>query len=239
MSKKPLIGITLDAEKPGGYSQFPWYALRENYADSISQFGGAPLMLPHEPDAVKDYLNVITGLVVTGGNFDIDPSLYGEKAHESVTTKDRRTKFEYAILKGALEKDIPILGICGGEQLLNVILGGSLVQHIPDEIKNPLEHQQRLAQVPQGQPHHHIKITEGTLLQKITGSKGYKVNSSHHQAVKKLGSGLVVNAVADDGVIEGIELPAKRFCLGLEWHPEYQANIEDKKILTAFVEACG
>lgn len=237
MTMKPLIGITLDAEKPGGYSQFPWYALRENYADSISQFGGAPLMLPHEPERVAEYLSVIKGLVVTGGNFDIDPSHYGEAAHESVVTKDRRTKFEWAILKGALEKDIPILGICGGEQLMNVILGGSLVQHIPDEIENALEHQQRLAGTPQGTPHHFVKITEGSLLHTITGSTGYKTNSSHHQAVKKLGKGLVVSAVAEDGVIEAIEHPGKRFCLGLEWHPEYQSSQEDKKILAAFIEA--
>ena len=238
MTKKPLIGITLDAEKPGGYSQFPWYALRENYGDAVSAAGGAPLMLPHEPERVAEYLAVLDALLITGGNFDIDPSLYGaESRHESVTTKDRRTRFEWAITEGAIKKDIAILGICGGEQLINVILGGTLLQHIPDDIANPLEHQQRLAGTPQGQPHHMVKIAEGTRLHKIVGTGSYKVNSSHHQAVLKPGRGLVVNAKAPDGVIEGIEHTDMRFCMGLEWHPEYLASEEDRRIIAAFVEA--
>ncbi len=236
MSKKPRIGITLDAENDGKYSAFPYLALRENYADCIAEAGAAPLMLPHHPDAVAEYLNVLDALVVTGGNFDIDPALYGAgNRHESVITKDRRTRFEWAIMQCALDKNIPILGICGGHQLLNVMLGGTLLQHIPDDIPNALEHQQRLAGTPQGQPHHTINIAKDTLLHKITCSLGYKTNSSHHQAVRKLGKGLVANATTKDGVIEGIELPEKRFVLGLEWHPEYLATPEDKRIIAAFV----
>lgn len=236
MIKKPLIGITLDSENDGKYSAFPYLALRENYANCIADAGAAPLMLPHHPDAVAEYLSVLDALVVTGGNFDIDPALYGAgNRHESVITKDRRTRFEWAMMKGALDKNIPILGICGGHQLLNVMLGGTLLQHIPDDIPNALEHQQRLAGTPQGQPHHTINIAKDTLLHKITGSLGYKTNSSHHQAVAKLGKGLVANATTEDGVIEGIELPEKRFVLGLEWHPEYLATPEDKRIIAAFV----
>ena len=237
---KPLIGITLDSEKPGGYSQFPWVALRENYADSIADAGGVPILLPHIPEGVNKYLEVLNGLVVTGGNFDIDPALYGDNSrHETVITKDRRTRFEWAITEGALNKNIPILGICGGHQLINVILGGTLLQHIPDDIKNPLEHQQRLAGTPQGQPHHDVEIIKGTMLHKITGSLRYKTNSSHHQAIKKLGKGLVMNAHTSDGVIEGIEHIEKRFVLGLEWHPEYLVSQEDKNIIAAFVEAAS
>lgn len=238
MSKKPIIGITLDSEKPGGYSLFPWVALRENYADSIVAAGGVPILLPHVPENVSQYLDVIQGLVITGGNFDIDPALYGESSrHESVITKDRRTQFEWAITKAALDKNIPILGICGGHQLINVILGGNLLQHIPDDIPKALEHQQRLAGVAQGKPHHDVKIIKGTLLHKITGSSGYKTNSSHHQAIKNLGAGLIMNAHTSDGVVEGIEHTEKKFVLGLEWHPEYLASKEDKKIIAAFVEA--
>jgi putative glutamine amidotransferase len=240
MTKKPIIGITLDSEKPGGYSLFPWVALRENYADSIVAVGGTPVLLPHVPESVNQYLDTIQGLIITGGNFDIDPALYGASSrHDTIITKDRRTQFEWAITKAALERDMPILGICGGHQLINVILGGTLLQHIPDDIPNALEHQQRIAGVAQGKPHHDIKITKGTLLHQITGSTGYKTNSSHHQAIKTLGQGLVVNAQTSDGVIEGIEYLGKEFVLGLEWHPEYLASKEDKKILAAFVEAAS
>ena len=129
----PVIGITLDSEQPGSYSNFPWYALRENYIEAVSHAGGLPLALPHEMDWVDEYLDLIDGLVVTGGNFDVDPALFGDKKrHSSVTTKKNRTHFEIRIIKGALERNMPILGICGGQQLLHVVLGGRLIQHIPD-----------------------------------------------------------------------------------------------------------
>jgi len=123
---RPLIGVTLDAEKPGGYSKFPWYALRQNYLDAIDSAGGLPVALPHEPDRVADYLERIDALVVTGGAFDVDPSYYdGGARHATVITKDRRTAFEFAATRGALAQDKPVLGICGGQQLLHVVLGSS------------------------------------------------------------------------------------------------------------------
>ena len=113
---RPLIGVTLDAEKPGGYSKFPWYALRQNYLDAIDAAGGLAVALPHEPDRVADYLERIDALVVTGGAFDVDPSYYGGGAkHATVITKDRRTAFEFGVTKGALAQNKPVLGICGGQ----------------------------------------------------------------------------------------------------------------------------
>ena len=101
---RPLIGVTLDAEKPGGYSKYPWYALRQNYLDAIDAAGGLAVALPHEPDRVADYLERIDALVVTGGAFDVDPSYYGGGArHATVITKDRRTRFEFGVTKGALD----------------------------------------------------------------------------------------------------------------------------------------
>ena len=138
---RPLIGVTLDAEKPGGYSKFPWYALRQNYLDAIDAAGGLPVALPHEPDRVADYLERIDALVVTGGAFDVDPSYYGGGAkHATVLTKDRRTAFEFGVTQGALAQDKPVLGICGGQQLLHVVLGGKLIQHIPDSVADALAH---------------------------------------------------------------------------------------------------
>jgi putative glutamine amidotransferase len=235
-TSRPLIGITLDSEKPGGYSKFPWYALRDNYAGAVAAVGGLPVALPHEPAAVDDYLDTIKGLVITGGAFDVDPALFGAgERHATVTTKDKRTQFELAIVKGALARDLPILGICGGEQLLNVALGGTLIQHIPDEIADALAHEQPN---PRDEPGHDVEILPGTLLAKITGAERLAVNSAHHQAVKALGPGVVVNARAPDGVIEGIEAPDRHFCLGLEWHPEFFITKGDEAIFEAFVAAC-
>ena len=233
--KKPVIGITLDSEPPGGYSKLPWYALRENYVGAVRRGGGLPILLPHEPEETEAYLERIDGLVVTGGAFDIDPALFGaESRHPTVTTKDRRTRFEWAVTKGAIDRDLPVLGICGGQQLLNVVLGGTLIQHIPDEVARALAHEQPN---PRTEPGHTVRVARGTLLHEICGVDELAVNSAHHQAAKTVGAGVVVNATSEDGVIEGIEDPRLAFCLGVQWHPEYSISAGDERIFDAFVAA--
>jgi putative glutamine amidotransferase len=236
MQKIPLIGITLDAEQPGGYSKMPWYALRQNYCDSVWQTGGLPVPVPHLVDAVPHYLEILDGLVITGGAFDIPPSLYGDDAvHQAVTTKDARTAAEWALTKGMLERNKPVLGICGGQQLLAVILGGTLIQHIPDSIPHALAHEQPN---PRTEPGHSVAILPNTLLHKIVQKQVMHVNSAHHQAVKTVPAGVVINATAEDGVVEGIESTAHKFCVGVQWHPEYQVDADDFTIFQAFVKAC-
>ncbi|HEY1300558.1 MAG TPA: gamma-glutamyl-gamma-aminobutyrate hydrolase family protein [Stellaceae bacterium] len=234
---QPLIGLTLDHEPAGGWSQFPWYAIRENYCNAVRRAGGLPVLLPHEPDMAGEYLDRIDGLVVTGGGFDVDPALFGAASrHPSVTTKDRRTAFELAATKGALARDMPVLGICGGQQLLNVALGGTLIQHIPDEVPGAVPHRQTN---PRSEPGHRVKIVAGTLLHRLAGTEELAVNSAHHQAVKAAGAGVVVDALAEDGVVEGIEDPRRRFCLGVQWHPEFEINAADRNIFRSLVEAAG
>src|SRR5579859_4291990 len=192
MPRPVIIGLTLDSEQPGGYSKFPWYAIRENYCGAVVRAGGLPILLPHEPERAADYLDLIDGLIVTGGAFDVDPALFGaDSRHDSVTTKDRRTAFELSITRLALAADKPVLGICGGQQLLNVALGGTLVQHIPDEIDGPLAHEQPN---PRNEPGHEVEVAAGTILHAITGAAELPVNSAHHQAVKELAPGFVVDA---------------------------------------------
>ncbi|HLI12858.1 MAG TPA: gamma-glutamyl-gamma-aminobutyrate hydrolase family protein [Alphaproteobacteria bacterium] len=234
---RPAIGLTLDAEPAGGYSKLPWYALRQNYCDTIARAGGLPVLLPHEPERAADYLDRLDGLLVTGGAFDVDPALFGAEArHPTVKTKDRRTAFELAIVKGALARNMPVLGICGGQQLLNVVLGGTLIQHIPDEVARPLAHEQPNPRTEAG---HVVRVAAGTLLHRITGQDELAVNSAHHQAAKTVGPQVVVDATAEDGVIEGIEHPGYRFCLGVQWHPEYLISPGDGRILEAFVAAAA
>ena len=233
----PIIGLTLDSEPPGGYSKLPWYALRENYCDAVARAGGLPILLPHEPEQARAYLEVIDGLVVTGGAFDVDPALFGaDDRHPTVSTKDRRTAFELSITRLAVEADMPVLGICGGQQLLNVALGGTLIQHIPDEVSGALAHEQPN---PRTEPGHIVRLAEGTLLRRIAGSEEIPVNSAHHQAVKAPAPGMIVDATAPDGVIEGIEDPRRRFCIGVQWHPEYAISEADARLFVAFVEAAS
>ena len=234
-TRRPIVGVTLDSEEPGGYSKLPWYALRQNYTDAVERAGGLPFLLPHQPNEAEAYLDRIDGLVVTGGAFDVDPSLFGaETRHATVKLKTRRTAFELAITKGALARDMPVLGICGGQQLLNVVLGGTLIQHIPDEITSPIAHEQANVRTEAG---HIVRVEKNTLLHRICGADELSVNSAHHQAVKKVGPGVIVDAIAPDGVIEGIEDPRYRYCLGVQWHPEYSISVGDEKIFDAFVAA--
>ena len=232
---KPLIGITLDSEQPGGYSVYPWYALRTNYADAVAGAGGIPVALPHHAALAREVLDAIDALIVTGGAFDVDPALYGDTGtHATVTLKQGRTEAERALLSGALARDMPILGICGGEQLLAVALGGTLIQHIPDALPDALEHEQAN---PRHEPGHSVSVEPGTLLNRIVQAAAMQVNTSHHQAVRAPGHGARVNATAPDGVIEGIEDPSRRFCLGVQWHPEFLIDPGDALIFRALVQA--
>ncbi len=236
-SSRPLIGLTLDSEEAGSYSKFPWYAIRQNYADWVGAAGGLPVALPHGPAIPDEFLDRIDGLVVTGGAFDVDPSIFGaDERHESVVTKGRRTSFELALTRKALKHDMPVLGVCGGAQLLNVALGGTLVQHIPDSVSQALAHEQPN---PRNEPGHEVEILPGTRLAEIVGKPSLEVNSAHHQAVDRPGRGVVVNARAPDGVIEGIELPSCKFCIGVQWHPEFSLQEGDRLIANAFVCAAS
>ena len=234
---RPLIGVTLDAEQPGGWSRFPWYALRANYTDAVAGSGGLPMALPHDPALAAATLDRLDGLVVTGGAFDVDPALYGATTvHATVTLKDRRTAAELALVQGALARNMPVLGICGGQQLLAVALGGTLIQHIPDSVPGALEHEQPN---PRNEPGHAVAVVPGTQLHRIVGTGTMHVNSAHHQAVAAPGPHATVNATAPDGVVEGVEDARYRFCLGVQWHPEFLIDAGDRAIFAAFTAACA
>ena len=241
-SKKPLIGITLDYFDPGQhaeaawYSQWPWYALRYRYCEAVVLAGGVPLALSYYLNCIDDYAEILDGLVLTGGGFDIDPKLYGDEAiHPTVKVKPNRTEFEMAIARRMLDLNKPVLGICGGMQLLNVLHKGTLYQDLPSDIKSDINHSQTHDR---HLPQHQAIIEPDTFLAELIKETSVLVNSVHHQSIKQIANGFQVNAKAPDGIIEGIESSNYKFCLGVQWHPEFHVTEADKKIFTGFVNAC-
>jgi len=222
-ARRPTIGITPDYSLRPNHP-FATYELKVAYADAVFKAGGLPLVLAYSDDrsCIDTYLDRISGLVVTGGAFDVSPELYGEVPGEGVgAIKEDRTRFEAAILRAALERNVPVLGICGGMQLLNVVAGGTLVQDIRRELPDATLHEQAHDRT---QPQHPVDIKDGTLLSDLIGRGQVMVNSTHHQAVKKPGDKVVISAIAPDGVPEAIELPSRAFAVGVQWHPELLLN---------------
>ena len=230
--KNPIIGITLDYENNGGYSKFPWYAIRENYLSCLHKFGAIPFPLFHQ-NSVNDYfLKTLDGLVITGGNFDINPTLYSETTDGSRNIKNKRTNFEIKIFKKFLQGSKPILGICGGEQLMNVATGGDLIQDINSSINTNINHEQIN---PRNEVSHEVKITKNSKLFKIIQSDKINVNSAHHQSVKNTGENFIASAFASDNVVEAIEHTKHSWCIGLQWHPEFLITGSDVAIIRDFI----
>lgn len=212
MTPRPRIGLTLDADDAGRR-----YALEAGYVDAVLAAGGLPILLPHAQDAAGAYLALLDGLVVTGGAFDVPPELYGEARREACgPTKPARTAFEKDLLEAALAARLPVLCVCGGMQLMNVARGGTLYQDLVADA-GLRGHEQP---PPKDLPSHDALVSEGTHLAALVGRGPIRVNSTHHQAVKDPGQGVLVSARAPDGVIEAIELPDLPFALGVQWHPE-------------------
>ena len=241
MYKKPIIGITLDWEDSPTYSTMnPWYALRDNYTSVISQNGGVPITFPYDSDAIDVYIAMIDGLMVTGGDYDLDPSVYGDETKaETRTLRSNRTNFEMALIKAALAKKLPILAICAGQQLLTAMYGGKLHQDIKEFNPDALEHEQKQLGIHMSKTTHSIVITANSLLHKIVQKDEIQVNSSHHQAAKSVGEAMRISAIAPDGIIEAVELIDYPFALGVEWHPEYLSTNDDKLIIEAFIKAAN
>lgn len=239
--KKAKIGITLDWREKGEYSPYPWVALGSRYPLAVQEEGGIPLPLFPEKKLIESYIDICDGFIVSGSNFDIDPQLYGvSEIHPTVTINSKRTDFEYALIQHILERDKPLLAICGGHQLLNVVLGGTLIQHIPDGVENACAHQSIRFDpkgAPRHLPSHEVSVVEDTQLSRIVGAPSLAVNSAHHQAIETIGRQVRANAYAPDGVIEGIEVLGSKFCLGIQWHPEYMVSPGDRKIFQSFIQS--
>ena len=233
MSPRPRIGLTLDVDEAGAT-----YLLKRAYAEAVAAAGGLALPLPHHPGEVPELLALCEALVVTGGDFDIEPGLYGERRRPGCgPARGERTAFELALVRLALARGVPVLGVCGGMQLLAVALGGTLHQDLEADLGLG-GHQQPASK---DRPSHPVVVEPGTLLAGLVGAGELAVNSTHHQAVREPGRGVVVSARAPDGVIEAIEVPAQPFALGVQWHPEALASRDPRQaaILRGLVLAAG
>jgi putative glutamine amidotransferase len=213
----------------------------EDYRQSILHVGGEPRLLDSSM-AIEQALTGIDGLMLTGGG-DVAPSRYGEAAHATVEEAESgRDEFEIALVAAAHARNLPILAICRGVQVLNVAFGGTLVQDIPSQITGALTHS---LPAPQHQPYelaHEVWVDKDSLLAKLMRERlvdeALAVNSRHHQAVKAVAPGFVVSATAPDGVIEAMEDPKARFCLGIQWHPEnFFRTGEFRALFEGFLEA--
>lgn len=232
---KPVIGLTTYLEQAGtdGCGTVNAAFLPETYLKPIIAAGGVPILLPPQPvvaDVVEMLIGRLDGLVVPGG-WDVDPALYGQAPHpETDLPRPERDAWEQALIQEAIRQDVPLLCICRGEQLLNVTLGGTLHQHLPDVVGNG-QYQ------PGGYNFNRIpvEIKAGSRLEQLIGSNPGTVPVSHHQAVDKLGDGLIAVAWSEDQVVEAIEYPAATFTMGIQWHPEELP--EDFGIFRGFVEA--
>lgn len=222
-TRRPNIGITPD-HNPRAELKSPIYELKVAYSDAVLRAGGLPFILPYadDPTCIESYLDRISGLVVTGGAFDIPPEAYGDTPRDGLgELKHTRTAFETALITAALKRNMPVLGICGGMQLLAVVLGGTLYQDLGRELAGAKDHEQKHDRT---QPAHPVDVKDGTHLAEVMGKGQLMVNSTHHQAVKVAGTRCAVSAVSPDGVVEAIESREHTFALGVQWHPELLVN---------------
>jgi putative glutamine amidotransferase len=211
--------------------------LPRNYVEAVQRAGGFAVMLPPDPRLVEDpseALGLVDALVLAGGA-DIDPGAYGQEAHsETAGTVPERDVFEIALVRAAIERDLPVLGICRGMQLINVACGGTLEQHLPERFGH---HEHRRVVGSFDGADHDVELRGGTLAMRVVGEARHATKSHHHQGVDRVGEGLLLSGTSVmDGLPEAIELPGRRFVLGVQWHPEADAM---SPVVRALVQAAS
>ena len=237
---RPIIGIPCHADFRAGSGR-PVYCNNRTYTHAIEHAGGIPLLIPilHDLTALEELLPRLDGLLLSGGA-DIQPHAYGGDPHPSIDEGDPRLdKLELAVTRLALEADMPVLGVCRGMQVLNVVLGGDLYQDVSDQYPGSIQHCNR--DFPRTHITHRVYVEPGSRMEAVLGTREFGVNSLHHQAVKHAGKGVRISGWAEDGVAELLEVDGYDFVLGVQCHPEevYAFEPTCARLFKAFVQACS
>ncbi|WP_144513799.1 gamma-glutamyl-gamma-aminobutyrate hydrolase family protein [Bacillus sp. FJAT-22090] len=230
---KPVIGVSSNLMEKV-------LSVSTDNIHAVARFGGIPIVLPNlEEDIIDSIVEMIDGLLLTGGG-DIDPTLFGEEPHTHLgRIVPERDIFEIELVKKMLEKNKPVLGICRGAQILSIAAGGDMYQDIYRQSTEQLLQHDQLA--PNWHASHFVHVMEGSILQNIAGVEKFKVNSFHHQAVRKIPNGFMVSGLASDGIIEAFESKNHLFIMGIQWHPESLLQKDDMisiEIFKSFIDAC-
>jgi len=228
---RPVVGITTYVTSAKwGYWDTEAALVPADYVRAVERAGGRPLLVPPSTDGVDETLGAVDALIFSGGS-DLGPELYGQDPHpETFGVHEERDRAELTLLEAALDRDMPVLAICRGSQVLNVACGGDLVQHLPDVVGD-----EKHKHTPGTFADHNVTLEKGTKLASVLGDRA-PVKSHHHQGFGRVGEGLRVAAHAEDGTVEAVEDPSHRFALGVLWHPEAG---EDMKLFEGLVEAAA
>ena len=227
MASRPVVGITSYVEPAAwGHWQLDAALITYMYVQAVERAGGVPLLVPPVEGGVEETLDALDGLLLSGGA-DVDPKVYGAEPHAETTgLRPERDRAELALLEGALARDMPVLAVCRGSQIFNVARGGDLVQHLPEVVGSELHRE-----TPGVFSEHPVRIDDGSRLAELLGERS-PVKSHHHQGFGRVGEGLREVAWADDGSLEAVEDPDRRYALGVMWHPE---AAEDARLFEALV----
>lgn len=229
LTRRPVVGLTTYAERTRfGVWDVDAAVLHQSYVDCVLRVGGVPVLLPPAGEGHRELLPLLDALVLTGGA-DIEPARYGRSPHPLTVSRPSRDHAEFALADAALDAAMPVLGVCRGMEVLNVSLGGTLVQHLPDTT-GTTAHQPAVATFGRSV----VTLAEGSRAAAILGTET-ACRCYHHQAVDSLGEGLRAVGWAADGTVEAVELPGERFVLGVQWHPEQDST--DLRLFGALVEA--
>ncbi len=237
---RPLIGIPCHADYLDG-SRRPVYSNNRAYVRAIERAGGVPILIPLYDDLslLETILPRLDGLLLSGGA-DIDPSRFGEEPHPLSDVPDKTLdEVELKLAAWAMQEDVPTLGVCRGIQVLNVAAGGTLYQDICSLRPDSMEHTHR--DKPRDYLAHRVEVQPGSQMEHVLCTHSLMVNSLHHQAIKQPGKGVVISGRADDGIAEMLEMPAARFILAVQFHPEeiYMKEAHCARLFKAFVLACA
>lgn len=237
--RKPIIGITPSPmEDTQEHGTFIRYAMATTYTEAIEAAGGVPLIIPPQRGNIDEIVSIVDGLLLSGGG-DIDPGRYGDETIHPNTygVNPLRDELEIQLVREAVERDIPLLCICRGIQVLNVALGGTLIQDVSDQYPTTILHRQHDAGIPKEEPGHTVKVVPGSVLAETYDAETIEVNSFHHQALRDIAPELEVNATSGDELVESVSRPSSGWILGVQWHPEmmFQAHPEHLKPFQALV----